>query len=128
MGLNGALTGSTTSPSGAGGSSRSTCSASVSPVQVSAEPSSAPAASSSRTTTRDAADRVDVDHRVLAERPHVDEHREPVRELVELLLAQDVVPEVEAGGAGDLGPVEHDVGGAAHRHHHDEGVAHRTQG
>ena len=76
----------------------------------------------------DAADRVDVDHRVRAERAHVHEHREPARELVELLLADHVGPEVEAGGAGDLGAVEHDVGGATHRHHHDERVAHRRRG
>src|ERR671914_39904 len=51
VGLNGADTGWTTSPSGAGGSIRATCSASVSPVHVIGEPSSTPASSSSLTTT-----------------------------------------------------------------------------
>src|SRR4029078_3562584 len=76
----------------------------------------------------DAAYRLDVDHRVAAERAHVHEHREVTRELVELLLAHDVSPQVEPGGAGDLGSGEHDVGGATHRHHHDERVANGSRG
>ena len=103
-----------TSWSGAGGASRATCSARVSPVQVMAVPSRKPASSSSLTITCSPPDRVHVHHGVLAEGPHVDEDGQPASGRVELLLAHGLRPEIDAGGAGDLDTVQDDVGGAAH--------------
>ena len=70
---------------------------------------------------------VDVDHRVEAERAHVDEYRQPTRERVELALAEHVGPEVEPGGTRDLDAVQHHVGRPAHRDRHRQRVAQRRR-
>ena len=77
---------------------------------------------------RQAALGVDVDHRVPAEGPRVHQHGQRARHAVELLLGDHLAPVVDARGAGQLGRVQHDVGGAAHRDGHQGGVAQRRRG
>ena len=68
---------------------------------------------------------VHVDHGVVPERPHVDQHGQAPGQLVEVVLAQHVGPQVEAGGAGDLDAVQQHVGRAAHGDGDRHGVADR---
>lgn len=73
----------------------------------------------------DAARGIDVDHGILAVGPGVGQHgHDALRQVIELLRRHDLLPEVGiAGGAGDLGRVQRDVGRAADGHGDDDRVA-----
>jgi len=77
---------------------------------------------------RQAAVRIDVNHRITAERAGIHQHRKRARDPVEFLLRDHVAPEVETGGAGQFGRMEHDVGGTAHGDRHQGRVAQRRRG
>ena len=72
-----------------------------------------------------AADLVDVDHGVLAVGPRIGEDRhDMLREVIELLRRHDLLPEIGvAGGARDLGGMQHHIGRAADGHRDDHRVA-----
>src|SRR5207302_1179055 len=75
----------------------------------------------------DAALLVDINHRVVAERTHVHEHRHAPRQVVEFVLAENVVPEVDSRGARDLDAVKRDVRRPTHRDGNGEGSATRVR-
>ena len=126
--MNGALTGKITSPSGAGGS-RS--------VDLSGQ---RPSGAGHHLAVQQAglqqfaddhlnpADPVDVEHGIGAVGPGVGQHRHHVAgQGIELVRRHHVPPEVPvAGGAGDLGGMQHRVGRAADGHGDDDRVADRV--
>ena len=70
---------------------------------------------------------VHVHHGVITEGPHVDQDGQSTGQPVEVLLCEDVVPQIHARRPGDLDAVQQHVGGTAHGDGDRQGIPQRCR-